>query len=147
MIVAIEPLNQTDRPAQKSPSTGAKRTMPMDAYRDGDQLVVHFDLPGIDPDSLELNVENNVLTVKAKRLRLQIEDSQWLVSERLHGTFTCQLYLGDGLDLDKLHASYEQGVLTITIPVAEEAKARRIEIADSQASGAESAASQFNRPA
>jgi HSP20 family protein len=141
MIVAIEPLNQTDRPAENTPNTGAKRTMPMDAYRDGDQLVVHFDLPGIDPDSLELNVENNVLTVRAKRPRLQIEDSQWLVSERLHGTFTCQLYLGDGLDLDKLNASYDQGVLTITIPVAEDAKARRIEIADSQASGAESAAS------
>jgi len=141
MIVAIEPLGHTDRSAQNIPDTAAKRTMPMDAYRDGNQLIVHFDLPGIDPDSLELHVENNVLTVKANRPRPQIQDSQWLVSERLHGTFTCQLYLSDGLDLDKLHASYNHGVLTISIPVAEEAKARRIEITGSQASSAESAAS------
>jgi HSP20 family protein len=141
MIVAIEPLGQTDRSAQNVPNTDAKRTMPMDAYRDGDQLIVQFDLPGIDPDSLELHVENNVLTVKANRPRPRIEDSQWLVSERLHGTFTCQLYLSDGLNLDKLHASYDHGVLTIRIPVAEEVKARRIEISDSRTSSAESAAS------
>lgn len=141
MIVAIEPFGQTDRSAQHISNTPGKRTMPMDAYRDGDQLIVHFDVPGIDPDSLELNVENNVLTVKASRPRPQIGDSQWLVSERLHGTFTCQLYLSDGLDLDKVQADYDQGVLTIRVPVAEEARTRRIEIGGSQTSGAESVAS------
>jgi HSP20 family protein len=141
MIVAIEPLGQTDRSTENISGTAGKRTMPMDAYRDGDQLVIHFDLPGIDPDSVELNVENNVLRVKARRPRPQIEDSQWLVSERLYGTFSCELHLSDGLDLDKIHASYEQGVLTLSIPVAEESKPRRIEIGGSHTSGASSAVS------
>jgi HSP20 family protein len=141
MIVAIEPTERTDRSGQHTSNAAGKRTMPMDAYRDGGQLIVHLDIPGIDPDSLELNVENNILTVKASRPRPQIENSQWLVSERLHGTFTCQLHLSDGLDLDKIQADYDRGVLTIRIPVAEDAKARRIEIGGSQTSGAESASS------
>jgi HSP20 family protein len=141
MIVAIEPLRQTDRSTENISGTAGKRTMPMDAYRDGDQLVIQFDLPGTGPDSVELNVENNVLRVKARRPRPQIEDSQWLVSERLHGTFSCELHLSDGLDLDKIHASYEQGVLTLSIPVAEESKPRRIEIGGSHTSGARPAAS------
>lgn len=141
MIVAIEPMAQTNRSAENNSGTGGKRTMPMDAYRDEDQLIVRFDLPGIDRDSLELNVQNNILTVKAKRPRPQIEDSKWLVSERLHGTFSCQLHLSDGLNLDKVQASYDEGVLTINIPAAEQGKARRIEIGGSQTSGADSAAS------
>jgi HSP20 family protein len=141
MIVAIEPLDQTDRATENTSGTAGKRTMPMDAYRDGDQLIVQFDLPGIDPDSVELNVENNVLRVKARRPRPQIEDSQWLVSERLHGTFSCELHLSDGLNLDKIQANYEQGVLTLRIPVAEESKPRRIEIGGSDTSGARTAAS------
>ena len=141
MIVAIEPLGRADRSAQNISGTAGKRSMPMDAYRDGDQLIVQLDLPGMERDSIELDVENNVLTVKAHRPRQQIEDSQWLVSERLHGTFSCQLHLGNQLDLDKIRASYDQGVLTITVPVAQESKVRRIEIGDSQTSGAESAAS------
>ena len=136
MIVAIEPMGQTDRSAQHISNTAGKRTMPMDAYRDGDQLTVQFDLPGIDPDAVELNVENNVLTVNASRPRPQIEDSQWLVSERLHGTFRCQLHLSTGLDLDKIQADYDRGVLTIRIPIAEEAKTHRIEIGGSQTSSA-----------
>ncbi|MDQ4104287.1 MAG: Hsp20/alpha crystallin family protein [Actinomycetota bacterium] len=136
MIVAIEPMGQTDRSTQHISNTAGKRTMPMDAYRDGDQLTVQFDLPGIDPDAVELNVENNVLTVNASRPRPQIEDSQWLVSERLHGTFRCQLHLSAGLDLDKIQADYDQGVLTIRVPVAEEAKTHRIEIGGSHTSGA-----------
>jgi Hsp20/alpha crystallin family protein len=98
-------------------------------------------IPGIDSGSLELNVENNVLTVKASRPRPQIEDSQWLVSERLRGTFTCQLHLSDGLDLDKIQVDCGRGVLTIRVPVAEGSRARRIEIGGSQTSGAESVAS------
>jgi HSP20 family protein len=137
MIVAIEPLGQTARPAQNVPGTG-QRTMPMDAYRHEDQWVVHFDLPGIDSDSIELTVENNMLAVKAHRPRQQIEDVQWLVSERLHGTFSCRLSFGDGLNLDSIKASYDQGVLTISIPVAEQVKPRRIEITGSPTSGTES---------
>ena len=141
MIIAIEPLNRTDGSAAPKSNTGGRRTMPMDAYRDGDQLIIQFDIPGIDPDSLEMNVDNNTLTVRARRPRPQIEDSRWLVSERLHGTFTAQLELSDALDLDNIQADYDGGVLTIRIPVAEEAKARRIEIGGGRTSGAEPVAS------
>ena len=141
MIIAIEPLNRTDGSAARKSNTGGRRTMPMDAYRDGDQLIIQFDIPGIDPDSLEMNVDNNTLTVRARRPRPQIEDSRWLVSERLHGTFTAQLELSDALDLDNIQADYDGGVLTIRIPVAEEAKARRIEIGGGRTSGAEPVAS------
>ena len=89
-------------------------------------------------------MENNVLTTKAKRPRQQIQDSQWLASERLHGTFSCQLHLSDGLHLDKIHASYDHGVLTISFPVAEEAKDRRIEVGRIQIDGADSVASRPN---
>jgi HSP20 family protein len=125
MLMRIDPF---DRFTPRIWGTTGRPTMPMDAYRHGDQLVVHFDLPGIDTTSVELTAEKNVLTVKANRPRRQIGDSQWLVSERLHGSFSCRLFLGDGLDLDKIEAGYDQGVLTITVPVAEQAKSRRIEI-------------------
>src|SRR6185437_5318366 len=138
MLIAIEPLGQVDRSTQRRPITGGKRTMPMDAYRDGEQLIMIFDLPGIEPDSMELNVENNVLTIKAHRPRQQIEDSQWVVSERLHGTFSAQLHLSNQLDLDNIRANYDQGVLTISVPVAKETQARRIEISGSQATGIQS---------
>jgi HSP20 family protein len=141
MLIAIEPLDQVDRSTQRMSSTGGKRTMPMDAYRDGEQLIMKFDLPGIEPDSMELNVENNVLTIKAHRPRQQIEDSQWVVSERLHGTFSAQLHLSNQLDLDNIRANYDQGVLTISVPVAKETQARRIEISGSQANETQSAES------
>lgn len=140
MIIAIEPLSKTDRCAEKTGGITGKQTMPMDAYRHGNRLVVHVDLPGIKSDSVELTVQHNVLTVKAHRRRQQVEDTEWLVSERLHGSFSCQLFLGDGLDLNKIEASYDQGVLTISVPVAEQTKTRRIEVTAPQATGSESAA-------
>jgi HSP20 family protein len=140
VIMAIEPLGKTDRSAEKTGGTTGKQTMPMDAYRHGNRLVVHVDLPGIKSDSVELTVQHNVLTVKAHRRRQQVEDAEWLVSERLHGSFSCQLFLSDGLDLDKIEASYDQGVLTISVPVAEQTKTRRIEVTAPQATGSESAA-------
>jgi HSP20 family protein len=138
MLVAIEPLGQVDRSTQRMSGTGGKRTMPMDAYRDGEQLIMKFDLPGVAPDSMELNVDNNVLTIKAHRPRQQIEDSQWVVSERLHGTFSAQLQLSNQLNLDNIRANYDQGVLTISVPAAKETQARRIEISGSQANDTES---------
>jgi HSP20 family protein len=141
MLVAIEPLGQVDRSAQRISGTAGRQTMPMDAYRDGEQLIIQFDLPGIESDSMELHVENNVLTIKAHRRRPQIEDSQWVVSERLHGTLSGQLHLSNQLDLDNLRASYDQGVLTVSVPVAKETQARRIEISGSQANEAQSAPS------
>jgi HSP20 family protein len=100
--------------------------MPMDAYRQEDQLVVHFDLPGVDPDSVDLTVEKNVLTVSAERRWDPPEDLRIVASERPQGTFNRQLFLGEGLDADKIEASYDNGVLTVTIPVAEQAKPRKV---------------------
>lgn len=128
MLMRTDPF---DRVARQLWGTHSKPIMPMDAYRHGDKLVVHFDVPGIDTESIDLTVEKNVLTVQATRPRHQLEDSQWVVAERPHGTFSCQLFLGDGLDLDKIGASYDQGVLTITVPAGEQAKSRRVEIASS----------------
>jgi HSP20 family protein len=104
------------------------RWMPMDLYRAGDHYVVNVDLPGVDPGSIDLNVDGSTLTVKAERTIGAEESAQWLAQERPAGSFMRQLSLGDGLDIDKIHASYENGVLSLTIPVAEQAKPRRIEV-------------------
>jgi HSP20 family protein len=104
------------------------RVLPMDAYRHGDHFVVHFDLPGVDPESVEVTVEKNVLTVSARRELARSEDQDWLVSERPSGTFTRRLYLGEGLDTDHIEARYDNGVLTLRIPVAEAAKPRKVAI-------------------
>jgi HSP20 family protein len=110
---------------------GAARTpslMPMDCLRTGDQFIVRFDLPGIDADSLDVSAENQTLSVRAERTRRDPDDSQYLVSERPSGTYSRQLVLGDGLAVDDIQAQYRDGVLTLTIPVAEQAKPRKIEI-------------------
>ena len=110
---------------------GTARTpsmMPMDCLRTGETFVCRFDLPGIDADSLEVSAENNTLTVRAERSRRDPEDATYLVSERPSGTYHRQLILGDGLNVDAIRADYRDGVLTLTIPVAEQAKPRKIEI-------------------
>ncbi|MDD7965260.1 Hsp20/alpha crystallin family protein [Actinomycetospora lemnae] len=101
--------------------------MPMDVYRAGDHFVASFDLPGVDPGSIDVSVDGNALTVTAARTAPS-SDGDYLVAERPRGRYSRQLVLGRDLDLDKLHASYTDGVLTLTIPVAERAKPRRIEI-------------------
>lgn len=106
--------------------------MPMECHRSGDSFALHFDLPGIDADPLDVSAENNMLTVRAERRRLGPEDAQYLVSERPVGTDARQLVLGEGLDLDAIGAEYRDGVLTLTIPVAERAKPRRIEVGRGQ---------------
>jgi HSP20 family protein len=104
--------------------------MPMDAYRQGDQYVVSFDLPGVAPDAIELDVERNVLTVKAERRPLELgEGVEMQVAERPLGVFSRQLFLGDTLDADGIEARYEAGVLSLRIPIAEQAKPRKISIA------------------
>jgi HSP20 family protein len=100
----------------------------MDAYRQGDNFVVHFDVPGVERSSIELTVEKNVLTVSAQRQWQPTEDQQIVASERPQGSFSRQLFLGEGLDADGVQASYDQGVLTLTIPVAEQAKPRKVAI-------------------
>jgi len=102
--------------------------MPIDAYRRGDHFYVHFDLPGVDADSVDLEVEKNVLTVKAERSWEPSEGDEVVVAERPRGTFTRQLFLGETLDTDHIEAQYDKGVLTVSIPVAEAAKPRKVAI-------------------
>ena len=101
--------------------------MLMDAWRDGDRFVVEFDLPGVNPDSVDLDVERNVLTVTAQRDPLD-EQAEFLAAERPRGVFSRQLILGENLDLDRIEAAYRDGVLRLHIPVAEKAKPRKITI-------------------
>ncbi|GAA3150974.1 Hsp20/alpha crystallin family protein [Streptomyces rameus] len=130
MLMRTDPFREFDRLAQQvfGANTARPSVMPMDAYRSGDDFLVHFDLPGIDPETIELDVERNVLNVRAERRAPAPEDAEMLVAERPTGTFTRQLFLGDTLDADRIDASYEAGVLTLRIPVAEQAKPRRIQI-------------------
>ncbi|GAB3746838.1 Hsp20/alpha crystallin family protein [Amycolatopsis oliviviridis] len=138
MLMRTDPFRELDRLTQQmfgaaNPGTWSKpATMPMDAYRDGDEFVVCFDLPGADPDAIELDIERNVLTVKAERRPYPGKDVQMQVSERPLGVFSRQLFLGEALDTDRIAAGYEAGVLTLRIPVAEKAKPRRIEISGSE---------------
>lgn len=130
MLLRFDPFRDLDRLAGEM--LGASRVpqaMPMDVYRSGDHFVLHFDLPGIDPGSMDVTTENNTLTVRAERTGAGPEDAEYLVSERPRGSFNRQLVLGDGLDLERIEASYRDGVLTLTIPVAEVAKPRRVQIA------------------
>lgn len=109
-------------------ATASVPTMPMDLYRDSDHYVLHVDLPGADPGSVDVNVEDSTLTIRAQRTARTGADVQWLARERTTGTYVRQLTVGRGLALDAVEASYTDGVLTLTIPVAEEARPRRIEI-------------------
>lgn len=102
--------------------------MPMDLYRAGDHYVLHVDLPGADPGSVDVAVEDRTLTIRAQRTARTEADVQWLARERVSGTYVRQLTVGRGLALDRIEASYADGVLTLTIPVAEEARPRRIEV-------------------
>ena len=105
-----------------------QRTMPIDAYREGDQFVIKFDLPGVDRDSIELTVQKNVLTVRAERDWQPAEGREVVAAERPQGTFSRQLFLGDNLDTDRISATYDHGVLTVLVPVSERAKPRRLQI-------------------
>jgi len=132
MLMRTDPFRELDRLADAVFGTAARpAVMPMDAYRSGDAFYVHFDLPGIDLDSIDLTVERNVLTVRAQRKAARTDEAERIVSERPQGVFTRQLFLGETLDVDNLRAEYDAGVLTLTIPVAEQAKPRKVEISGS----------------
>jgi HSP20 family protein len=129
MLMRTDPFRDFDRLTQQVMGTAARpAVMPMDAWRDGDAFIVEFDLPGVDADSLDLDVERNVLTVHARRPALD-SNREMVSAERPRGVFSRQLFLGETLDTDRIEASYSGGVLRLTIPVAEKAKPRRIEIA------------------
>jgi HSP20 family protein len=136
MLMRTDPFRELDRLAQQvfsnTPGTWSRPTaMPMDAYRVGDEFVVAFDLPGVAPDAIELDVERNVLTVKAERRPVSTgEQVEMQVAERPLGVFSRQLFLGDTLDAEHIAASYDAGVLTLRIPVAERAKPRKISISN-----------------
>ncbi|WP_269821836.1 Hsp20/alpha crystallin family protein [Nocardia asteroides] len=128
MLMRTDPFRDLDRFTQQVFGTAARpAVMPMDAWRAGEEFVAEFDLPGIDPDSLDLDVERNVVTVRAERAPLDQERSM-IASERPRGVFSRQLFLGEGLDTERIRADYRHGVLRLTIPVAEKAKPRKIEI-------------------
>src|SRR3954447_3898355 len=110
--------------------------MPMDAYKVGDNFVAHFDLPGVDPGSIDLSIEGQTLTVTAERSVPQLENAEWTVAERPYGSYTRQLGLGRSLDTERLEASYHDGVLTLSIPVAEKARARKIQVTRTDAPAA-----------
>jgi len=140
MLMRTDPFRELDRFSQQffgnqAPGTWSRPTsMPMDAYRQGDEYVVSFDLPGISPDAIDLDVERNVLTVKAERRPLELgEGVEMQVAERPLGVFSRQLFLGETLDAERIEASYEAGVLTLRIPIAERAKPRKISIATADA--------------
>jgi len=128
MLMRTDPFRDLDRLTQQVFGTAARPTvMPIDAWREGDRFVVEFDLPGINADSLDLDVERNVLTVRAERPGLD-QNREMVASERPRGVFSRQLFLGDNLDVDRIDADYTDGVLRLTIPVAERAKPRKIQI-------------------
>ena len=130
MLMRFDPSKDLERWSQQLLGGTRHPVMPMDAYRQGDHWVAAFDLPGVDPASIEITVEKNVLTVRAER-SWQLEEAEQIVSERPQGVFSRQLYLGDGLDVDNVQAFYEAGVLTLRLPVAEQAKPRKVEITTS----------------
>jgi HSP20 family protein len=126
-VMRFDPFGDFDR--LSTPVRGRPRSvLSMDAVRRGDQVVVHFDLPGVDPGSVEVTVEKNLLTVNAERPTDQVEGEQVFVNERPTGRFSRQLRLGDGLDVGQVHADYHNGVLTVTLPVGDEIRPRRVEI-------------------
>jgi HSP20 family protein len=134
MLMRTDPFRELDRLSQQMLGNLGTSTrpaaMPIDAWRDGDEFVVEFDLPGVDAGSIDLDIERNVLTVRAERPGLS-GDHELIAAERPRGVFSRQLILGDNLDTERVKASYEVGVLTLRIPVAEKAKPRKIEISQS----------------
>ena len=130
MLMRSDPLRELERWTQLLGTPARPTVMPMDAWREGDQFIVEFDLPGVPDESLNLDVERNVLTVRAERPELA--DREMLSAERPRGVFSRQLFLGEGLDTGRIEASYQDGVLRLTIPVAEAAKPRRIEVTSGQ---------------
>ena len=128
MLMRFDPFRELDRVAEQVWREAARPTAPMDAYRHGDHFVVHIDVPGVDPESIDLTVEKNVLTVTATRERAFAEGDEVLVAERPQGEFRRQLFLGEQLDTDNIAAEYDNGVLTLTLSVAEQAKPRKVEI-------------------
>lgn len=134
MSTSYNPFRDMDRVFSQLARTAASeaRTMPMDLYRDGDEFVVKIDMPGVSVDSIDIDVDDRTLTVRAERPQLEMrtagENNRWVSRERGFGSYARQLTLGAGLNLAAISADYTDGVLTLTIPVAEEAKPRKVKV-------------------
>src|ERR1700740_3050811 len=128
MLMRTDPFRDLDRLTQQVLGTAARpAAMPMDAWRQGDNFYICFDLPGINAESIDLTVEQNVLTVRAERAPVKADGAELIGAERPYGPFTRQVFLGETLDADHIGAYYAAGVLTLTIPVREAAKPRSIQ--------------------
>ena len=139
MLMRSEPFTEVNRLAQQlfgTPQTGTwsrPAAMPADAYRNGDEFVIAFDLPGVDKDAIDIDVERNMLTVRAERRPVSLGDkAEAHLTERPLGVFSRQLFLGESLDTDKIDATYDNGVLVLRIPIAEKAKPRKITISSGE---------------
>ncbi|KUM68225.1 Hsp20/alpha crystallin family protein [Streptomyces curacoi] len=133
MLLRTDPFRELDRLTEQFLGTVARpATMPMDAYEREGAVWVHVDLPGVDPDGIDLSVEQNVLTVRAERPAPEVSPAEMVADERPHGVFQRQLFLGESLDVEHIEASYDAGVLTVRIPAAEETKPRKIEISHTE---------------
>lgn len=129
MSLSFDPFSQLDRfAASVLDSVRAPRLMPVDLYRDGDRYILHADMPGVDPGSIDVDVDGAQLSIRAQRTADTREGVRWLARERGSGMFLRQFMLGDGVDADKISASYESGVLSVVIPVSERAKPRKIAV-------------------
>lgn len=136
MARTFDPFREMDRMFTSIPRTPASTAMPLDLYRSGETFVAKVDLPGVDPASIDIDVDDRTLTIRAERTPSKSDvEEQWLVRERPTGTFARQLTLGNGLALDRIEAQYSDGVLTLSIPVSEAAKPRKIAV--QHVSGAE----------
>jgi HSP20 family protein len=127
-LMRFDPFRELDRLAEQTLSVGARalRSMPMEALRRGDEFIVHLDVPGVALDDIDLTVERNVVSIRVRRLPARREGDEVLIDERPHGEFARQLFLGDNLDAERLTADARDGVLTLTIPVSEASKPRRV---------------------
>ncbi len=145
MLLQHDPFRELDRLTQQVFGTVARpSSMPLDAWREGDQFVVELDLPGIDPDKLDIDVERNVLTIRAERLSSMPDAANAVATERTWGVFSRQLVLGDSLDTEKVDADYTAGVLRLRIPIAEQAKPRKISIGSHDAVSSRKEAKSIN---
>jgi HSP20 family protein len=130
MLVRFDPFRDLDRLTEQFDQVWrrAASSVPLDAYRHGNEVVLHFDLPGVDPDEIDLTVERDTLTVSASRKWERKDDDEVLAAERPQGSFTRRLILGESLDSSRLEANYDQGVLTLVLPVAEQAQPRKVAV-------------------
>ncbi|MGN6426203.1 Hsp20/alpha crystallin family protein [uncultured Leifsonia sp.] len=137
MAMSFDPFSQLDRIAQSVFDTSHQpRVMPVDLFREGDKYLLNADLPGVDPGSIDVDVDGHLLTIRAQRSAASRENSRWLLQERPFGAYLRQFTIGEDVEADGISASYDNGVLSVIIPIAERAKPRKIVVESSRHSGA-----------